>query len=165
KSKKFDENKPWKSHVDLGYITSEEKKRYEGIWVSNKNRFLEMLPQQNHHLKKIYKEEEEDFMVNFVVYEIYNRSNLPPRILCQIYYMIDLKHDGTITKNSFIVGMWLIDQCLYGKKLPAVIPDLVWDSVEKMVIGVDVSHKSIQKNKKRNARREIKELKRHEKIV
>ena len=255
KSKKFDENKPWKSHVDLGYITSEEKKRYEGIWVSNKNRFLEMLPQQNHHLKKIHsnrltpeksphsllsgdtdtvvrnlekmepelvvlqnsvspqsttmllplsdpsnevgvptpqisvfglpangtgeqdkgeygadddydgEEEEEDLMVNFVVYEIYNRSNLPPRILRQIYYMVDLRHDGTITKKSFIVGMWLIDQCLYGKKLPAVIPDLVWDSVEKMVIGVDVSHKSIQKNKKRNARREIKELKRHEKIV
>ncbi|XBW37509.1 hypothetical protein QEN19_003092 [Hanseniaspora menglaensis] len=218
--KKFDENKPWKSHVDLGYITSEEKKRYEGIWVSNKNRFLEMVsskhlitPAQSHSEEKIsiieknlrnksstnsspsiYQNgfarsnsslpektnsdltqfelplvsvfnEDTDLMVNFVVYEIYTRSNLPARILSQIYSMIDLRKDGSLSKKSFIVGMWLIDQCLYGKKLPDLVPDLVWDSVEKMVIGVDVSHKSLQRNKKRNARREIKELKKHEKNV
>lgn len=212
RSNKFDENKPWKSHIDLGYITSEEKKRYEGIWVSNKNRFLDMLqlkqpsnsqqisPNNSPNNQSTFSfegetptisssiaipipsyvalgakapkrastgqfRESEDLMVNFVVYEIFNRSNLPPRLLAQIYSLIDLRHDGTITKKSFIVGMWLIDQCLYGKKLPAAIPDLVWDSVDKMVIGVDVSHKSLQRNKKRNARREIKELKRHEKFV
>ena len=61
--------------------------------------------------------------------------------------------------------MWLIDQCLYGKKLPDEIPDLVWNSVDKMIIGVDISHKSLLKNKKKIARQEIKELKRHERVV
>ena len=188
--KRFDENKPWKSHVDVGYITNEEKKRYEAIWVSNKNRYLDMLPWYDSYKKKISavisgdtlsdvgtstnNEEdetediddfEEDLMVNFVVYEIYNRSNLPPKVLKKIYDLVDKRNDGTLNKQSFIVGMWLIDQCLYGKKLPDEIPDLVWNSVDKMIIGVDISHKSLLKNKKKIARQEIKELKRHERVV
>lgn len=192
--KKFDENKPWKSHVDVGYITSEEKKRYEAIWVSNKNRYLEMLPwyqskQEKNDLESdnncmsvessgfnmdkeiddsihLNKEDyEEDLMVNFVAYEIFNRSNLPPKVLKKIYDLIDMRHDGALNKQSFIVGMWLIDQCLYGKKLPDSVPDLVWTSVDKMVIGVDISHKSLLRNKKKIARQEIKDLKKHEKVV
>lgn len=192
--KKFDENKPWKSHVDVGYITTEEKKRYEAIWVSNKNRYLEMLPWYGNKQEKNDLESdincmsaassglnmdkdigdsvhtnkddyEEDLMVNFVAYEIYNRSNLPPKVLKKIYDLIDIRQDGALNKQSFIVGMWLIDQCLYGKKLPDKVPDLVWTSVDKMVIGVDISHKSLLKNKKKIARQEIKDLKKHEKVV
>lgn len=40
--------------------------------------------------------------------------------------------DGTLTCEEFIVGMWLIDQCLYGRKLPKIIPLSVWET-----IGVD----------------------------
>lgn len=192
--KKFDENKPWKSHVDVGYITTEEKKRYEAIWVSNKNRYLEMLPWYGNKQEKNDLESdincmslvssglnmdkeiedsvhankddcEEDLMVNFVAYEIYNRSNLPPKVLKKIYDLIDVRQDGALNKQSFIVGMWLIDQCLYGKKLPDKVPDLVWTSVDKMVIGVDISHKSLLRNKKKIARQEIKDLKKHEKVV
>lgn len=192
--KKFDENKPWKSHVDVGYITTEEKKRYEAIWVSNKNRYLAMLPWYRIKLEKNDLESdikslsvlsselnitkdiedivhadkddcEEDLMVNFVAYEIYNRSNLPPKVLKKIYDLVDVRKDGTLNKQSFIVGMWLIDQCLYGKKLPDKVPDLVWTSVDKMVIGVDISHKSLMRNKKKIARQEIKDLKKHEKFV
>lgn len=108
---------------------------------------------------------EEDLMVNFVAYEIYNRSNLPPKVLKKIYDLIDVRQDGALNKQSFIVGMWLIDQCLYGKKLPDKVPDLVWTSVDKMVIGVDISHKSLLRNKKKIARQEIKDLKKHEKVV
>lgn len=37
--------------------------------------------------------------------------------------------DGTLTCEEFIVGMWLIDQCLYGRKLPKVIPLSVWETI------------------------------------
>lgn len=44
----------------------------------------------------------------------------------------DLFDDGTLTCDEFIVGMWLIDQCLYGRKMPKMIPLTVWET-----IGVD----------------------------
>jgi hypothetical protein len=40
--------------------------------------------------------------------------------------------DGTLTCDEFVVGMWIIDQCLYGRKLPKIIPLTVWET-----IGVD----------------------------
>jgi hypothetical protein len=40
--------------------------------------------------------------------------------------------DGTLTCDEFIVGMWMIDQCLYGRKMPKIIPISVWET-----IGVD----------------------------
>ena len=35
-SHKFNEDKPWKSHRDLGFITEQERKRYESMWGSNR---------------------------------------------------------------------------------------------------------------------------------
>lgn len=50
------------------------------------------------------------------------------------YLSIDrsLFDDCTLTLNEFIVGTWLIDQCLYGRKMPKEIPTSVWNTV-----GVD----------------------------
>lgn len=44
----------------------------------------------------------------------------------------NLFDDGTLTIDEFIVGMWLVDQCLYGRKIPKVVPLSVWET-----IGVD----------------------------
>ncbi|GMF70970.1 unnamed protein product [[Candida] boidinii] len=38
--------------------------------------------------------------------------------------------ETTLSKEEFVVGMWLVDQCLYGKKLPKFISSDVWESVE-----------------------------------
>lgn len=44
----------------------------------------------------------------------------------------NLFDDGTLTCDEFIVGMWLVDQCLYGRKIPKIVPLTVWET-----IGVD----------------------------
>lgn len=44
----------------------------------------------------------------------------------------NLFDDGTLTCDEFIVGMWLVDQCLYGRKIPKIVPITVWET-----IGVD----------------------------
>ncbi|SSD61975.1 uncharacterized protein SCODWIG_03736 [Saccharomycodes ludwigii] len=129
-NKTFNEDKPWKHHLDLGYITASERQRYEGIWISNKNKYLNLLPWEGvseHAAKK-------DAILNLIVLEIWNRSKLSQRLLYRIYNMVDLNKDGTLSRKSFIVGMWLIDQCLYGKKLPNKVADKVWQSVDHIII-------------------------------
>lgn len=40
---RFNEDKPWKSHRDVGFITEQERKRYESMWVSNRYLYLRLL--------------------------------------------------------------------------------------------------------------------------
>ena len=95
-----------------------------------------------------------DRIVGIVVREIWKRSRLSDEMLAQIWDLI-LTHrykmlrprfeletndsstsdasifdDGTLTETEFLVGMWMVDQCLYGRKLPKEIEPSVWDSVE-----------------------------------
>ena len=53
-----------------------------------------------------------------MVKRIWKRSRLPSDTLEKIWNLIDFRRDGTLNKNEFLVGMWLVDQCLYGRKLP-----------------------------------------------
>ena len=165
KNKAFDADKPWKNHVDLGYITPQEKKRYEGIWVSNRNSYLSLLPPswKSQYENEVIEEGDEDVILNILVYEIWSRSHLSPKLLRQIYNMVDLYKDGLLRRRSFIVGMWLIDQCLYGKKLPPKVDDRVWQSVDKIIIGVNIDAKSFAKKKKKYIRKQLKDLKKQEK--
>ncbi|KAL6940239.1 hypothetical protein ACO0QE_004136 [Hanseniaspora vineae] len=165
KDKVFNADKPWKNHVDLGYITPQEKKRYEGIWVSNRNSYLSLLPPslKSQYENEVIEEGDEDVILNVLVYEIWSRSHLSPKLLRQIYNMVDLYKDGLLRRRSFIVGMWLIDQCLYGKKLPPKVDDRVWQSVDKIIIGVNIDPKSFAKKKKKYIRKQLKDLKKQEK--
>jgi hypothetical protein len=47
---------------------------------------------------------------------------------------------GRLTKEEFVVGLWLIDQRLKGRKLPVRVSDSVWDSVRGLP-GVKVKRK------------------------
>lgn len=77
-----------------------------------------------------------NLMLNVVAREIWQRSKLPNDLLRQVWDLVDTRHDGTLDRTSFIVGMWLVDQCLYGRKLPKAVNDEVWNSVSH--IGVNV---------------------------
>jgi hypothetical protein len=159
----FNEDKPWKHHTDSETITENERKRYEGVWVTNKGLYMDLVdPEILNHDRKIPGELntalkasmlaspteilgpiESHLMVNCVVREIWKRSKLPYELLRQIWDLVDTRHDGTLDKTGFIVGMWLVDQCLYGRKLPKQVNDAVWNSVSR--IGVNVVIKTKKK--------------------
>lgn len=184
KKNQFNENKPWKNHKELGYITETEKKRYEGVWASNKGNYLRFSvkklrgidydstssPQEKSLISAadpslkaaIMSTSQFDLSENKsdtdrvhnlssadisqlisapVIRRIWERSRLPKETLKLIWDLVDCRHDGTLNKNEFIVGMWLIDQCLYGRKLPKKVGPAVWDSVGNIGINVVVKKK------------------------
>lgn len=171
KRKGFNEDKPWKSHKDVGFVTAQERKRYEGMWVSNRCVYLELLPWWESVISgrsaPPVKLPEDGLMLNLVVQDIWSRSNLPTDLLMQIYDKVDTRNDGTLDRKSFIVGMWLVDQCLYGRKLPREIDQQVWDSVDRYVVNVINSNtmKQMDKSKKRQMKQEIKNIKKDIKNV
>lgn len=156
----FNEDKPWKSHVDIGFVSEKERKRYEGVWVTNKNQYLELLPWWNPEVTI----PPDGLVINQVVFEIWSRSNLSSQLLAQIYDKVDTRKDGTLNRQSFVIGMWLVDQCLYGRKLPQVIDQRVWDSVDKFVINIPNNNPHhLYRTRKKMLRKELKTIKKDNK--
>ncbi|KAJ5279438.1 hypothetical protein N7478_004810 [Penicillium angulare] len=112
-----------------------ERKRYEGVWASNKGLFIP--PGLNKSGETKWPPPSE-MVLNLVVREIWSRSRLPPAALEQVWDLVDHQHIGLLTKDEFVVGMWLIDQQLKGHKLPVSVPESVWDSV-RYVTGIKLS--------------------------
>ncbi|KAK6459598.1 increased rDNA silencing protein 4 [Scheffersomyces xylosifermentans] len=175
----FNENKPWKNHNGLSVITDQERKRYEGVWVSNKGNYIKSVvtrligvdyenvgvdneveeeisrkaarlsstgknfdsakfsDQENFH--NLLNVEVDQLIHGVVVRRIWKRSRLPKETLGEIWNLVDFRKDGTLNKHEFVVGMWLVDQCLYGRKLPKKVDNEVWDSLGS--IGLNVSLK------------------------
>ncbi|KAL8813049.1 MAG: hypothetical protein Q9200_000571 [Gallowayella weberi] len=80
-------------------------------------------------------------VLNLIVRDSWSRSNLPPDVLEEIW---DLVYDSNSTgsgsglgKAEFVVGMWLIDQRLKGRKLPGRVSESVWFSARGLT-GVKV---------------------------
>ncbi|SCU98304.1 LADA_0H12024g1_1 [Lachancea dasiensis] len=161
--KSFNEDKPWKSHIDIGFVTQAERKRYEGMWVTNRNCYLDLLPWWDDNCQSEDKNmvSDEGLMLNLVVLDIWSRSHLPQNKLAAIYDMVDTRGDGTLERKSFIVGMWLVDQSLYGRKLPSRIQPRVWESVDRYVINVPNEERSglNHKDKKKQVKQTMKQLK------
>lgn len=167
----FNEDKPWKSHNDVGFVTSQERKRYEGMWVSNRCMYLDLLPWWAAVLdgdSDINVQLPDDGLIlNLVVKDIWSRSNLSEDLLLHIYDMVDTRRDGTLDRKSFVVGMWVVDQCLYGRKLPKEIDQKVWNSVDKYVVSSTnfINLRNLDRNKKKQMRQEIKNIKKDIKNV
>jgi hypothetical protein len=53
----------------------------------------------------------------------------------EVWELVDRGNVGMLTRSEFIVGMWLIDQRLKGRKLPVRVSDSVWGSAN----GVRIS--------------------------
>lgn len=97
-------------------ITERERKRYEAVWASNKG---------------LYNSErgEENGVNNLVVRDIFSRSRLHSDVLEEVYNLVDRSGSGVLRKEEFVVGLWLVDQRLKGRKLPIRVQDSVWRSV------------------------------------
>ncbi|KAJ5122293.1 hypothetical protein N7526_009230, partial [Penicillium atrosanguineum] len=119
------DRKRWRQEV-----SEKERKRYEGVWASNKGL---LIPPGRGKARGPNGSEKgpptSDMVLNLVVREIWSRSRLPAASLEQVWDLVDQQRIGLLTKEEFVVGMWLIDQLLKGHKLPVKVPDSVWDSV------------------------------------
>lgn len=183
--KLFDVDKPWKNHGDLDRISEADRKRYEGVWASNRGSYVNFVVTRINGIdygsgggseQKIIVDEEDSMKAarlsakqqadtvlganggyqsaefhnltnadisqlihSSVVERIWERSRLPSETLRDIWELVDYRKDGTLNKPEFLVGMWLVDQCLYGRKLTKKVPASVWESLEG--IGVSVKKK------------------------
>lgn len=122
-------------------VTEKERKRYEGVWASNKGLLIPPDPNGTGP----WPPDASDMVLNLVVREIWSRSRLPEAILGQVWDLVDHQHIGLLVREEFVVGMWLIDQFLKGHKLPVNVRDSVWDSVRhiagiKLPLGKGKAH-------------------------
>jgi hypothetical protein len=111
-------------------ITARERKRYEGVWASNRGLFTRrntLIPSQTGSTTAISAENQ---VANVVVRDIWSRSRLPSDELAEVWDLVDLHGNGVLGRTEFVVGMWLIDQRLRGRKIPAKVSDSVWGSAK-----------------------------------
>lgn len=184
----FNEDKPWKNHNDLDHMSEQQRKRYEGLWVSNKGLYLDKavtrfvgvdydreqqklrqptdrrelsekevsecaakislktsynFDTDDHLLQRHSLDEVDihDLMHGIVVKRIWERSKLLKETLATVWDLVDYRKDGSLNKAEFLVGMWLVDQCLYGRKLPKTLPSSVWNSAGSIRMNIVLKKK------------------------
>lgn len=103
-------------------VSAREKKRYEAVWASNRGLFISDFADAGGDADR------DDLVANVVVRDIWSRSRLPVDELAEVWDLVDRKGAGALNKQEFVVGMWLVDQRLRGRKIPARVSDSVWDS-------------------------------------
>jgi hypothetical protein len=113
-------------------ITDRERKRYEGVWAANKGL----------HIPTSTRTGPEDDplldVLSFLVKEIWTRSRLPTHVLEEVWDLVDCRGIGRLSRYEFVVGLWLIDQRLKGRKLPIKVSDSVWQSARGVQIKVKI---------------------------
>ncbi|KAG8630363.1 hypothetical protein KVT40_001982 [Elsinoe batatas] len=77
----------------------------------------------------IIESKDKDYVHSFVVRDIWSRSRLGTQILEDIWNLVDNEQRAALSREEFVVGTWLVDQRLKGRKLPVKVSDSVWDSV------------------------------------
>lgn len=113
-------------------ITELERKRYEGVWAANKG-----LLASYHRNEPSTSVDLANGVLNIVVRDIWCRSRLPLDVLEEIWELVDTGRNGLLSKDEFVVGMWLVDQRLKGRKLPVKVSDSVWFSARGLT-GIKV---------------------------
>lgn len=98
-------------------ITERERKRYEAVWASNRGLHTGVGPGV------------ENEVCSLVVRDVFSRSRLSEDVLEEVYALVDRRGAGTLGKEEFVVGLWLVDQRLKGRKLPIRVSESVWKSV------------------------------------
>ena len=122
-------------------VTERERKRYEGVWAANKGLYCTFTPQEELYFARSPRGDESaqelrasvaDQVSNIVAREIWQRSRLPDVVLETVWDLVDTDAVGRLSKEEFVVGMWLIDQRLKGRKLPVKVTESVWASVRRL---------------------------------
>lgn len=128
-------------------ITERERKRYEAVWASNRGLFLVLTPgssaaqtSSDLALRDRSHEELSEHVASVVVRDIWSRSRLPGAELAEVWDLVyglgssaegaGPRIHGALSKSEFVVGTWLIDQRLRGRKIPPRVSDSVWSSAK-----------------------------------
>ncbi|KAF2851751.1 hypothetical protein T440DRAFT_467533 [Plenodomus tracheiphilus IPT5] len=112
-------------------ITERERKRYEGVWAANKGLYLPSAQE-----RPLLDDDPSLDVLNLLVREIWTRSRLPTHVLEEVWDLVDGRGVGRLTRLEFVVGLWLIDQRLKGRKLPVKISESVWQSARGIGLKV-----------------------------
>lgn len=111
----------WRDEIRL-----RERKRYEALWASNRGILLpKILPSSSTSGNSI---DHTATVINVVVRVIWKRSRLPEDELAEVWDLVDRDRRGALDRQEFVVGMWLIDQRLKGRKIPTKVSESVWGS-------------------------------------
>lgn len=102
-------------------ITERERRRYEGVWAANRGL----------HVPAEF-DDSATAVLNIVVREIWRRSRLGDEVLEEVWDLVSVRDRDRLSREEFVVGMWLIDQRLKGNKLPAKVSESVWGSVRRL---------------------------------
>ena len=86
-------------------ITARQAGRYTRLFVTNRGFLCE----------------QEDLIHNYTTRELWQRSRLPDRVLEQVWAYVDTGGKGALTREEFALGMWLVDGCLAGRKVPSAV--------------------------------------------
>lgn len=108
-------------------INRNEQIRYEAVWAANKGI---LIPGPNEAFGNMYPAGASEMILNLVVRDIWSRSCLPNDVLQRVWDLVDRQNVRLLTKDEFMVGMWLIDRKLEGRQLPVEVPDPVWNSMK-----------------------------------
>ncbi|KIW38983.1 uncharacterized protein PV06_08801 [Exophiala oligosperma] len=125
-------------------VTERERKRYEGVWAANRGILLELDPELTTSGYNNDATAASDLVVNVVVRDIWDRSRLPTDVLEEVWDLVARPGVKALNREEFVVGLWLIDQRLKGRKLPVKVSPSVWSSVRHPQ-GVKISNKALQK--------------------
>lgn len=138
----------WRRHPNMHHegdrkrwrdkVTERERKRYEGVWAGNRGVLIDHDPEYLDH------EGASDLVINLVVKDIWERSRLPYDVLEEVWDLVAATDAKALNREEFVVGLWLIDQRLKGRKLPIKVSASVWSSVRHSY-GVKISTKLIPK--------------------
>lgn len=118
-------------------VTERERKRYEGVWAANKGIYCTYTPEEQQLFNRppssakwrAAMDAASDQVSSIVAKDIWSRSRLPEVELETVWDLVDSECVGRLSKEEFVVGMWLIDQRLKGRKLPVKVSATVWASV------------------------------------
>ncbi|KAG0124376.1 hypothetical protein HOY82DRAFT_493977 [Tuber indicum] len=132
------------------FVTEAERKRYDGLWAANKGLLLPTSappppPPRGRATARNFNDEQHewssaptyaeplsDCVHSLIVRDIWRRARLPDDQLAEIWELVDREGNARLSRDEFIVGTWLVDQCLKGRKLPARVQDEVWESVRRL---------------------------------
>jgi len=111
-------------------ITERERKRYLAVWASNKGIHTSNARINHDALPdSLARDLEAEVVCNLVVRDVFSRSRLGNDVLGEVYDLVNHDNTGGLSRDEFVVGLWLIDQRLKGRKLPIKVSPSVWESV------------------------------------
>lgn len=142
--------KHWRRHPNMHHegdrerwrdkVTERERKRYEGVWAANRGLLLDLDPDLRVAEYTRDGTPVSDLVANVVVQDVWERSRLPKDVLEEVWDLVARPGARALNREEFVVGLWLIDQRLKGRKLPVKVSPSIWSSVRHPQ-GVRISNK------------------------